>query len=90
MLAFPLDPALLGSLTPHREVSMKAVIAASLPNEFAAEFTNLIRRFDELHAGCTIQIIADAALPQDLRPIFERLGFPVVDPRTFGFDRDSD
>jgi len=69
---------------------MKAVIAASLPNEFAAEFTNLIRRFDELHAGCTIQIIADATLPQDLRPIFERLGFPVVDPRTFGFDRDSD
>lgn len=67
---------------------MKAVIAPSLPNEFAAEFTHLIRQFDELHAGCTFQIVADSALPQDLRPTFARLapGFPVVDPRRF--DRD--
>jgi len=72
-----------------REVAnMKLVMAGSLPNEFAAEFTHLIRRFDESHGGCTFQIMANAALPSDLRPIFERLGFPVVDPRKF--DRDAD
>jgi hypothetical protein len=70
---------------------MKLAMAGSLPNEFAAEFTHLIRDFDARHAVCcTFQIIADAALPSDLRPTFERLGFPVGDPRRFGFDRDSD
>jgi hypothetical protein len=68
---------------------MKLVMAGSLPNEFAAEFTSLIRRFDELHAGCTFQILADAALPQDLRPFFQRFDFPVIDPRRFD-DPDSD
>jgi hypothetical protein len=69
---------------------MKAVMAWSIPSEFAAEFTPLIRRFDELHAGCCFQIVADAALPTDLRPIFAKLapGFPIIDPRKF--DRESD
>jgi hypothetical protein len=52
---------------------VKAVIAASFPNEFAAEFTRLISRFDELHTGRTFEIVADAALPPDLRPTFARL-----------------
>jgi hypothetical protein len=67
---------------------MKLVLAGSLPNEVAAEFTSLIRRFDELHAGCVFRIMADAALPPDLRPTFARLGFPVCDPRKFDLDSD--
>jgi hypothetical protein len=59
--------------------------AASRPSEFAADFIHLIRRFDELHAGCTFQIVADAALPPNLRPTFARLA-PGFHPRKF--DRD--
>jgi len=71
---------------------MKFVLAASFADSAALEFSELIRDFDARHAGTTIQVIADAALPADLRPVFARLasGFQVCDPRRFGFDRDSD
>ena len=69
---------------------MKLVLAASFADSAALEFSQLIRDFDARQAGTTIQIIADAALSQDLRPTSARLapGFPVVDP--LRFDRDSD
>src|SRR5262249_36268571 len=80
LLAFLPVPRVWLENTPREVARMKAVIAASLPNEFAAEFPHLIRRFDELHTGCTFQIVADAALPQDLRPVFESLA-PLVPGR---------
>jgi hypothetical protein len=69
---------------------MKAVLAVSLPNELAGEFTNLIRRFDEAHQGCVFQIFADHALPRDLRPLFDRIvpWAPVIDPRKWDFGSD--
>jgi hypothetical protein len=71
---------------------MKLVLAASFSDLYALEFSRVINQSDGAHPGCTIQVISDPALPRDLRPTFERIapGFPIVDPRRFGFDRDSD
>jgi hypothetical protein len=70
---------------------MKLVLASSFPDEYALEFSRFIHQFDAAHPGCTIQIIADAALPRELKPTFARIapGFPVVDRRRFHRD-DSD
>jgi len=87
-------PALLAWNPNLAKCPIKLVLAASFSDQFALEFARLIRDFDARHAGtgCTIRIIADAALPPDLRlrSSASRLGFPVADPRRFGFDRDGD
>jgi hypothetical protein len=72
---------------------MKGVLAFAIPDRFAAEFSELLYRWDEIHPGCVLQTITDAALPADplkLRSIYDRIapGFPVCNPRRFGFDRD--
>ena len=81
--------------THHARSDMKAVIAVSCPDRWMLEFTQVIRWFDEQHEGCVFQVIGEHALPTDpleLRRTFDRRapGFPVVDPRRFGFDRDCD
>jgi len=69
---------------------MKLVMAGSLPDQFAAEFVRLLHWFDQTHPGCVLQTISDAALPRDLRPLFEPLGLPVIDPRRFPPRDDAD
>jgi hypothetical protein len=55
----------MGSLHPISEVfpPMKAVAGISIPDEFALEFTRMIRQFDSDHPGCTIQIMAGFPRP---------------------------
>jgi len=71
---------------------MNGVCAFSLSEPATREFVELLRSFDANHQGSIIQVLTDAAPPPDLGSTFARIApwSPVVDPRRFGFDRDSD